>query len=161
MKPAVALLSLFLLAGCTTLTPTEELNFDQIELTESSAGSSVEPSSNALPEYVLDSKAEIEIEDQSGDGKSVKIKFARVERGSAFLVIANSSGELLGFAPIDPQSQPLTILLDGPITSSQELLAQLRWDNGDGKLDLNEDPILVEEYEYELAEDFWYEVANG
>jgi hypothetical protein len=40
-------------------------------------------------------------------------------------------------------------------------MAQLYFDDGDGVLDINNDPILVEEHEDDIAESFWYEVAVG
>lgn len=159
MKPVLAATLILMLTGCASVESATTLQFEQVQLTKSAEILTSEP--QARPEYILDSRAEIEIEDQSGAGRSVAVEFARVERGAAFLVILNQSGEILGSAPIDPQSQPVTVVLTSPLTTSQELSAQLRWDDGDGVLNLDSDPILVEEHEDDVAEDFWYEVTGG
>lgn len=159
MKPVLAASLILMLTGCASVENPTTLQFDQVQLTKSAEVLTAEP--EARPKYILDSRAEIEIEDQSGDGASVAVEFARVERGAAFLVILNQAGQILGSAPIDPQSQPVTVVLTSPLAKSQELSAQLRWDDGDGVLNLDTDPILVEEHEDDVAEDFWYEVTGG
>lgn len=159
MKPLLAATLILMLTGCASGESATKLQFQQVQLTKSAEVLTSAPETR--PEYILDSRAEIEIEDQSGDGRSVAVEYARVERGAAFLVILNQAGQILGSAPIDPQSQPVTVVLTSTLSKSQELLAQLRWDDGDGVLNMDTDLILVEEHEDDVAEDFWYEVTDG
>ena len=159
MKRVLTAFLILTLSGCANVDGETTLQFDQVRLTPSAEVTTAAP--ELRPEYILDSRAEIEIEDQTGYGTSVAIEFARVERGAAFLVILDQTGQILGSAPIDPQSQPVNVMLTVPLVKSQKLMAQLYFDDGDGVLDINNDPILVEEHEDDIAESFWYEVAVG
>ena len=111
-------------------------------------------------EYATDPSAEIDIYSQSGDGKSVKIHEIHVGRGNAFLVIYDSTGLVLAESLTTPQSQPVTIELDYPLTNSQSLQAALYLDNGDGIFELDQDfPILGEDSKL-VHQDFDYKLEN-
>jgi len=111
-------------------------------------------------ECAFDPKAEIEIEDQSGDGTRIALDEIHVGRIIAFLVIYNLKGEVLATALVTSLSQPVNIALQTPITSSQELQAVLYLDDGDGKFELSQDlPLIGEENEL-VHEDFSYRVTN-
>jgi len=61
---------------------------------------------------------------------------------------------------VTPQSQPVTVRLNSPVTTSQELHATLYLDNGDGVFELDLDlPILGEEGKL-VHETFYYKVNN-
>lgn len=140
------------------------------DATESSSPSATESSSPSASseerddddeiEYAQDRYAEIEIDDQSGDGTSVRISEIQIAGSNSFLVIYNKNGVVLGSALVTAQSQPVQVRLDQPLESSQELEAALYLDNGDGIFRLNEDlPILDEERDL-VHEDFYYQVST-
>lgn len=174
MKKYVALIPLVTaLAGCG-LAPTEPaLDFENISL--GAVTSEVEPApsepveeepgsgNNAVSEvdYARDRNAEIEIEDQAGDGYTVVIDEIHVAAGNAFLVIYDSTGLVRSSTLVTPQSQPVVVRFEAPLASSQELEAALYLDNGDGKLSLTDDfPILGDEDEL-VHEDFNYTVLSS
>lgn len=186
MKKLIALVPILVLSGCVGAPSEPELQFDSIALGETGSVATAQPSSSAAAseepqhsqgpsqepstspsesesssdEYAQDRYAEIDIEDQSGDGVMVQIEEIRISGSNSFLVIYDNNGLVLASALVTPQSQPVTIKLQVPITESQELEAVLYLDDGDGLFDLNKDfPIL--DYEQELVhEDFYYRV-NG
>lgn len=162
-----------LLAGCASSPAAPELQFDAIALGDAPVATA-QPSSSAQPEqasespassesneseYAQDRYAEIDIDDQSGDGTMVQIDEISISGSNSFLVIYNNQGLVLSSALVTPQSQPVTVKLQVPITNSQELEAVLYLDDGDGVFDLRKDrPIL--DYEGELVhEDFDYRVV--
>lgn len=148
-----------LLSGCAASQPAPELGFTKIDLQNSPGGETqtpVEPEQDF--EYAIDARAEIEIPDQSGNGKSVMIEEIRVGREGTFLVIYDQSGLVLGATEVSPQSQPVTVGLDVELEQSQELQATLYLDNGDQIFDLKTDlPLLDDEGEL-VHEDFYYRV---
>ncbi len=109
-------------------------------------------------EYVID-YAELEIEDQSGDGTTIAVDEVRTSLASGLIVITNRSGSVLGVAKVSANSTPVSISLSTPITSSQELYAQLFSDNGNGAYD-SSDLVVYESLEDRepITEDFDYVV---
>ena len=148
-----------LLSGCAASAADPQLGFTKIDLQNPQASptqSPVEPDQDF--DYAIDARAEIEIDDQTGDGRSVMIEEIRVGREGTFLVIYDGSGLVLGTTEVSPQSQPVTVELAVELETSQELQATLYLDNGDGVFDLNSDRPLLD-YEGELIhEDFYYRV---
>lgn len=186
MKKLIALVPILVLSGCVGAPSEPELQFEAISLGETGSVATAQPSSSAAAaeepqpvqesteepsaspsesesssiEYSQDRYAEIDIEDQSGDGVMVQIEEIRISRSSSFLVIYDNSGLVLASALVTPQSQPVTIKLEVPITKSQELEAVLYLDDGDGFFDLNRDfPILDDDSEL-VHEDFDYRVTG-
>jgi hypothetical protein len=182
MKKLIALVPILVLSGCVGAPSEPELQFDSIALGDTGSVATAQPSSSAAAaeepqasqepsaspsesesssdEYAQDRYAEIDIEDQSGDGVMVQIEEIQISGSNSFLVIYDNSGLVLASALVTPQSQPVTIKLQVPITKSQELEAVLYLDDGDGVFDLNKDfPILDDEQEL-VHEDFYYRV-NG
>lgn len=158
MKRLFALVAVLSLAGCTATDPVL-VQFESIKLGSASARPSTTPSSGSI-DYVVDQSAEIEIEDQTGSGASVLIEEIKVGRDDTFLVIYDSTGLVLASTMVSPQSQPVMVPLDIPISKSQELQAALYLDNGDGVFSLNSDSPLID-YEGELVhEDFDYELVS-
>jgi hypothetical protein len=84
----------------------------------------------------VDTDADVEVEDQQGDGRSVRIERAVVGRGSGHVAIFATDGTLLGSAEVTRTVSPVTVRLDTPITASGEFVAVLFADDGDGVLDL-------------------------
>jgi hypothetical protein len=122
------------------------------------ASDSLEPRPSA-PTYARDRYAEIDIDDQSGDGSSISIDEIEISGGNSFLVIYDSTGLVIVSALVTAQSQPVTIKLDYPLESSQELEAALYLDDGDGVFRLADDfPILDDEEEL-VHEDFYYRLT--
>ena len=161
MRKVVAALGLVLLTGCTVQANQPELGFSNITL-DGQSRPAVTPSQ--IPEdsdYAVDSRADIDIEDQQGDGNSVVIEELKVGRDNTFLVIYDTTGLVLASAKASPQSQPVQVSLDIPVTVSQELEAALYLDDGDGVFSLQLDRPLVD-YEGEIVhEDFYYRVVSN
>ena len=173
MRKTALLLAALMLSGCAAGPSGPTLEFESVDLLAptdaESEGSQNEQTSEPVqsepadeevrPESAIDRFAEIEIEDQSGDGISVLIDEIQISAGNAFLVIYDSSGMVLGSTLVTPQSQPVRLRLDLPIETSQELEAALYLDDGDGKLSINDDiPIYDDEREL-VHEDFYYRVS--
>lgn len=148
-----------LLSGCAVSQADPQLSFTKIDLQNPQASPTQKPAEPDQDfDYAVDARAEIEIDDQVGNGRSVMIEEIRVGREGTFLVIYDGSGLVLGTTEVSPQSQPVTVELAVELERSQELQATLYLDNGDGVFDLNTDLPLLD-YEGELIhEDFYYRV---
>lgn len=121
--------------------------------------SSIQTESSGSPNGFTDRWAEIDIDDQRGDGKSMVIESVEVSR-AAILAIYDRGGKLLVSAQISPRSQPVSVKFDTPLTKSSELLAKLFLDNGDGVFDPSYDLPIYDD-ESELAEeDFNYRLQG-
>lgn len=148
------------LAGCSIAPNSDFKNFDSIVLDENPTPTPTQTIDSAGQQYATDPFAEVDIDDQSGDGTSVEIDEIKVVRGNSFLVIYDLNGIVLAESLVTPQSQPVTLALNTPVSVSQELQATLYLDNGDGLFELDLDlPILGEEGEL-VHETFWYSVGN-
>lgn len=154
------------IAGSVTLTscavaPAKDLDqFESIDLGSTPAPVPTKTFDPEGQQYATDPSAEVDIDDQSGSGSELKIDEIKVGRGNAFLVIYDNSGLVLTETLVTPQSQPVTVRLNSPVTSSQELQATLYLDNGDGVFELDLDlPILGEEGKL-VHETFYYRVNN-
>jgi hypothetical protein len=123
---------------------------------------SAPPSSGAtatsLGDTVVDADAELEVEDQGGDGSGVRVESVRLSSGSGHVAVQTRDGQLLGSSPVTRGSQPVTIALDPPVTGSGELLAVLYADDGDGALDTARDAVVVDDDGEREVEDFDYRV---
>ena len=126
-----------------------------------SAGpSAAAPTGSAAPagETVTDAGAELEVEDQSGDGRGVQVESVRLSNGAGHVAVQTRDGQVLGSAPVTQGSQPVTISLDPPVTGSGELLAVLYADDGDGAFDPARDALVLDDDGEREAEDFDYRV---
>jgi len=161
MKRLLALTVLLSLAGCSAQAPNQVVEFGQITLTDSEPAPVTTPTNQEVS-FVMDASAEIEIEDQRGDGRSVEIEEIRVGREGTFLVIYDGTGLVLATALVSPQSQPVNVELDVILERSQELQAALYLDDGDGEFSIASDSPLVDDEGEIVHEDFDYElVTNG
>lgn len=161
MKRLLALLAVLSLAGCTVSDPVV-VQFESVRLGAASAQPSPTATSDST-EFVVDESADVEIEDQSGSGGSVLIEEIKVGREGTFLVIYDRNGLVLASAMVSPQSQPVMVPLEVPISASQELQATLYLDNGDGVFSLQSDSPLIDDEGELVHEDFYYELVadNG
>ena len=108
------------------------------------------------PKYATDRTAEIDIDDQSGDGTTLRIDEVELGAKAAHLAFFDESGALLGSALVTPQSQPVSVKLIKAITFSQEIDAFLFLDDGDGVFELEDDRPIHDEDGELVDEDFDY-----
>jgi hypothetical protein len=73
-------------------------------------------------------------------------------------VISDLSGQALGTKRVTPRSQPVSVQLETPVTISQELLATLYLDNGNGSFDPSKDTPMIDDEGEPVSEDFDYVV---
>jgi hypothetical protein len=95
-----------------------------------------------------DAGAELEVEDQRGDGRTVAVQEAKTTSGTGFVAVYRGD-QLLGSVPVG--SGALTVQLDTPVPATGELEAVLFADDGDGQLDAAKDSRLEDEdFDYTL-----------
>lgn len=109
---------------------------------------SVSPSGSASTGTTLvDDRAELEVEDQRGNGRSVSVEEVRLSSGTGFVAIYRPDGQLLGSAEVTGggKASTLTVELDDPIPATgDDYRAVLFGDDGDGSFDAETDPRVVE-----------------
>ena len=119
--------------------------------TSGSASPSTSPSANpsastsggpSAGEASSDTGAELEVEDERGDGRTVTIERASTSGGTGFVAVY-SGDQLLGSVPVG--SGTLTVQLDAPVPATGELQAVLFDDDGDSQFDGAKDPRLDDE----------------
>ena len=158
-----------LLAGCSANSTQHQLDFATVELSGAETGndqnidgSETSSSPDAEePNYAVDRSAEIDIEDQTGDGQLVQIEEIRVGRSNTFLVIYDSSGTVLASTLVSPQSQPVDVKLERTLTKSSQLEAVLYLDDGDGQFEIDQDSPLIDDEGELVHEDFEYIVSKN
>lgn len=106
------------------------------------------------PRTVEDPLAELDVEDQRGDGRSVTVAEAMLSRGAGWVVVRSSSGQILGAAPVRQGTRLLRVVLDRPATSGV-LRAELRKDDGDGQFRASTDRVVTDDGE-RVSETFEY-----
>ncbi len=162
-------LAVGMLAGCSANSTQHQLDFTAVELSGAETGniqnseSSGDASSLEAEEsnYAVDRSAEIDIEDQTGDGQLVQIDEIRVGRSNTFLVIYDSSGVVLASTLVSPQSQPVDVKLQRALTKSSQLEAVLYLDDGDGQFEIDQDSPLIDDEGELVHEDFEYRVSKN
>ncbi|HVL84314.1 MAG TPA: hypothetical protein VM367_08550 [Pseudonocardia sp.] len=113
-----------------------------------SAQQSASPGGGNRPAPVGDPGAEVDADDQTGDGASAVIREARVSAGPGWVaVLTDDDGVLLGSAPVEPGvSGPVTVpLTEPPPAGDDELTAALYLDDGDGVFDPATDPRVLDD----------------
>ena len=162
-------LAVGMLAGCSADSTQHQLDFAAVELSgaESSnnqnpdgSGTSSSPESEE-PNFAVDRSAEIDIEDQTGDGQLVQIEEIRVGRSNTFLVIYDSGGVVLASTLVSPQSQPVDVKLERTLTKSSQLEAVLYLDDGDGEFEIDQDSPLIDDEGELVHEGFEYIVSSN
>lgn len=150
-----ALVSVGALSGCSTDTNAmSTVDPAPIVIGDSSRPSPPAPTEQVIPAY--DPRAELDIEDQAGDGRSVVIDSVRVTRDNVSLVILDERGAILGTKAILPGVQPVKIDLQRSVDSSGYLFGLLVLDNGDGRIDPGIDVPLHDDDGEIVEEDFEY-----
>jgi hypothetical protein len=96
----------------------------------------------AVPTPVRDDEAELDVDGQAGDGRSVYIAEVQLSRKPGFVAVCSPDDRLLGFRPIarSNSERSVRVRLDYPITATTNLLVVLYADNGDGHFDWATDP---------------------
>lgn len=104
----------------------------------------------------FDPRADLDIDDQNGNGQSVIIDAVRVTRDNAHIVILDVQGTVLGSVPVLPGVQIVQVELSTPITRSGEYFGQLVLQQGDEVIDMTAvEPLIDDEGEI-VDEDFEY-----
>ena len=114
------------------------------------------PDTDPLTVMAYDPRADLDIEDQSGDGSAVVIESVRVTRDNVYLVILDERGSLLGAKPVPPGVQPVQVDLDRRIDTSGDYYGLLVLDDGDGTIDPDADRPLLDDDDEIIEEDFEY-----
>ena len=137
------------LAPAITATPTSSATGSASPTPGTSANPSASTSGGpSAGEASSDTGAELEVEDQRGDGRAVTIEEATTAPGTGFVAIYQGD-QLLGSVPL--ASGPLTVQLDTRVPATGELSAVLFGDDGDDKFDAAVDPRLdEEEFDYSV-----------
>lgn len=117
-----------------------------------------EATSPAPTDPAADSVADVEVDDQFGDGRAVSVTSVLLGKGPAWLVITDLGGNVVGLEEVSPRTQPVTVKLQPPLAVSQELVATLHLDDGDGTFDTQRDRPMVDEEGEQVSEDFDYVV---
>lgn len=142
------------LAGCGG-TPAQEPPEGPIVLR--SAASSGTPSPSATPTTssgvgaaplapdVRDHDADVDVRDQTGDGRTVVVEEVVVTVGPGHVVVVDpSGGAVLGTAAVRAgTTRALTVTLATPLPRSGEYLVLLHADDGDGRYDEARDGLVV------------------
>lgn len=147
---------LSVLTSCATTSSTSlDLPTAAIKL-DGNVVSSPSPSMSDKPlKPPSDPEAEIEIDDQSGDGTSLMIDEVEFSLNAVWLIIRSKQGELFHSELLTYGAKKASIQLMTPLKSG-EYLVSLHTDDGDGKFDSTKD-LLIRGHEKEMAqEDFDY-----
>jgi len=105
-----------------------------------------------------DPVADLEVDDQVGNGTEVAVTSVLLSREPALLVITDMTGQVLGVKQVSTRSQPTQVRLQTPVTVSQELDAALYLDNGNGTFNPAKDIPMLDEENEPVSEDFDYVV---
>jgi hypothetical protein len=94
---------------------------------------------------VTDLQAELDVDDQAGRGRSVRVEDVLISNGTGHVVVFAANGRQLGSSKVSTTVRRLTISLDKPVPRTSELLAVLFSDDGDGRFEAAADPRIVDE----------------
>jgi hypothetical protein len=101
----------------------------------------------AVPAPFRDDDAEVEAENQTGDGRTVRIAEVQLTRTDGFVAVYTADREqLLGVAAVKRSAdddRPVTVRLNPPLTATSQLLVELHADNGNGRFDPEADPRVA------------------
>lgn len=105
---------------------------------------------------VTDPLADLDIDDQVGDGRSVVIESVDTDLPAVHIVIETREGIVLGSDLRTAGLQPVTLSLDQPVPEPTELVGRMLADDGDGILDVGADRPVIDDEGEQVAEDFDY-----
>jgi hypothetical protein len=108
------------------------------------------------PTSLTDPRADLDIDDQVGDGSSVVIESVDTDLPAVHVVIMGEDGSVLGSVLRTAGLQPVTLRLDRPVPGPTELMGRMLADDGDGILELGVDRPVIDDEGEQVAEDFDY-----
>lgn len=125
--------------------------------TASTPSGSPSASGGAAPvvAVVRDGSANVDVDDQRGDGTSVRVAEVRLTAGAGHVVIMDPrTRQLLGTAAVTAgRTRGVTVPLTTPVAASGELVALLHVDDGDGRFDAATDGAVVDDDDDEAVDD--------
>ena len=156
---AAALVAVTALSGCG-VDASDAAPVDSAPIVIGDSPRVASPDVDSRTSAAFDPRADLDIDDQYGDGRSVVIDSVRVTRDNVYLVILDDRGTVLGAKPAPPGVQPVQIDLDRRINTSGDYYGVLVLDDGDARIDLvtdrplldddDDDDIIEEDFEYYL-----------
>jgi hypothetical protein len=108
------------------------------------------------PSSVTDPLADLDIDDQVGDGRSVVIEAVDTDLRAVHIVIETRDGQILGSDLRTAGLQPVTLRLDQVVSEPTELVGRMLADDGDGILEVGVDRPVIDDEGEQVAEDFDY-----
>jgi hypothetical protein len=107
---------------------------------------------------VRDPEAEVEAEDQSGNGSEVTVEEVELSSGPGHLVVvARESQTVLGTSAVRPGSESsIAVTLAPPLDRDQTLAVMLFADDGDGRFDPATDGRIVDDEGEPVLDDLDY-----
>jgi len=105
---------------------------------------------------VTDPAADLDIDDQVGDGRSVVIEAVDTDLRAVHIVIETRDGQILGSDLRTAGLQPVTLRLDQPVPGPAKLVGRMLADDGDGILEIGADRPVIDEEGEQVAENFDY-----
>lgn len=105
---------------------------------------------------VTDPRADLDIDDQVGDGQSVVIESVDTDLPAVHIVIETRDGVVLGSDLRTSGLQPVTLRLSQSVPGPTELVGRMFADNGDGILQIGIDQPVIDDEGEQVAEDFDY-----
>ena len=100
------------------------------------------------PRGTVDPLAELDIDDQRGEGSQVVIESLATGLTGVTLVLLDSKGTTVATLPVPPGVQPVAVELDTRLTTTQELRGVLMAPDGAGMLMDDEGEAVEEDFDY-------------
>jgi hypothetical protein len=97
---------------------------------------------------VIDPRADLDIDDQRGDGTRVIVESLSTSLQGVVLVILDQKGQVVAEVPVTPGVQPVSIAVEPPLTRSQELRGNLLAPDGGGILVDGDGEAVEEDFDY-------------
>ena len=150
------------LAGCASVADVapEGADLEPIVVTFPSSGVTPSPSAGSVTDgessSVTDPLADLDIDDQVGNGRSVVIEAVDTDLPAVYIVIETRDGLVLGSDMRTAGLQPVTLRLNEPVPEPMELVGRMLADDGDGILELGADRPVIDDEGEQVAEDFDY-----
>ncbi len=97
---------------------------------------------------IVDPRADLDIDDQRGDGSRVIVESLSASLQGVTLVLLDEKGRAVAEVPVSPGVQPVSIALDPPLNRSQELRGILTAPDGGGILMDGDGEAVEEDFDY-------------
>lgn len=156
---------LFGVAGCASNDTASSLatqsGGEPIVVNEPIAVDSPSVQASAEPDLWIGADADLDIDDQRGDGDFVVIESVDSPYAKSFVVITNTSGQVLGVGLSTPDRQIVSIPLNPKVTTTSKLIGTLYADDGDGEFSPESDELVFDDDNEIVSEDFDYVVLNS